>query len=186
MLLEPSNKWYWQYDLAAQSIIIQLSDGLAMSCQLDKCNMNEICKGKVHFTADDSSFYYYIIEAIKDLTLSDAQKTQLALNAVTNYRFHKIKMPQSWFFNFQAEAMRSKVGDLVTLSTADDSFEFIVLESDERVATCMLIQAQAQLSYAKCLQQFEVIRVMNNRVALTPTAQIQSPADILRAMRIQA
>jgi len=186
MLLEPSNKWYWQYDLAAQSIIIQLSEGLAMSCQLDKTNMNETCKGKVNFTADDSSFYYYIIESIKDLTLSDAQKTQLALNAVTNHRFHKVKMPQSWFFNLKNEAVQSSTGDLITLTTADSSFEFIVLESDGRVSTCMLIQSCAQLSYSKCLQQFEVIRVMNDRVSLTPVAQLASSAEILRAMRIQS
>lgn len=186
MLLEPSNEWYWQYDLASQCIIIQLSGGLAMSCQLDKSNMNAVCKGRMYFTAEDSSYYFYFLESIKDLMLSDAQKTQLALNAVTNIRFHKIKMPQSWFFNFKNTGALFNTGDLISLSTADTIADFIVLESDELVSTCMLIQESLTLSERKELQQFEVIRVMNDRVSPSQKAVKLSPESILRSMKVIA
>ena len=116
MLLEPSNKWYWQYDCASQFIVIQLSDGLAMSCHLDKRNMNTLCKGRINFCAEDSSYYYFFLDALKDLAFSVPEKVQIALNAVTNLRFHKVKMPQSWFFDYKYSETSFNTGDVITLS----------------------------------------------------------------------
>jgi cell division protein ZapC len=174
MLLEPSNKWYWQYDNAGQPVIIQLSDGLAMSCHLDKRNMNTLCKGRTNFCAEDSSYYYYFLEAIKGLPLSVAEKVQVALNAVTHLRFHKIKMPQSWFFDYKYSSCKFNTGDLITLSVQGCDSNFIILESDERVSTCMLLQSDIQLSESKLLCKFDVIRVMNDRVTLKRKIDAQS------------
>jgi cell division protein ZapC len=166
MLLEPSNKWYWQYDSISQFIVIQLSDGLAMSCHLDKRNMNNLCKGRVNFCADDSSYYYYFLEALKDLALSVPEKVQIALNAVTNLRFHKVRMPQSWFFEYNYSDNKFTTGDLVSLSLSDNAVQFVILEADNRVSTCMLLESSVQLSDSKTLNKFDVIRVMNDRVKL--------------------
>lgn len=177
MLLEPSNKWYWQYDCVSQNIVIQLSDGLAMSCHLDKRNMNNLCKGRINFCAEDSSYYYYFLEALKDLAISVPEKVQIALNAVTSLRFQKVKMPQSWFFDYKNLDTSFSTGDLITLSLRATQVQFVVLEADERVSTCMLLEDTIKLSDMKTLSKFDVIRVMNDRVQLQPIVAKQLTDD---------
>lgn len=186
MLLEPSNKWYWQYDCASQFIVIQLSDGLAMSCHLDKRNMNNLCKGRVNFCAEDSSYYYYFLEAIKDLAFSVPEKVQIALNAVTNLRFHKVKMPQSWFFDYMHSEASFNTGDIISLAMQGNNAQFVILEADERVSTCMLLEDTVQLSDSKTLAKFEVIRVMNDRVLLQNTVSKQLTDDSFSYVQILA
>ncbi|MDX2322475.1 MAG: cell division protein ZapC [Moritella sp.] len=186
MLLEPSNKWYWQYDCASQFIVIQLSDGLAMSCHLDKRNMNNLCKGRINFCAEDSSYYYYFLEALKDLDFSVPEKVQIALNAVTNLRFHKIKMPQSWFFDYHYSDASFNTGDIITLSLKGVNIQCVILEADDRVSTCMLLDTSVQLSDSKKLNKFEVIRVMNDRVLLQNTVAKHLPNDSFSFVQIMA
>jgi len=186
MLLEPSNKWYWQYDCASQFIVIQLSDGLAMSCHLDKRNMNNLCKGRINFCAEDSSYYYYFLEALKDVALSVPEKVQIALNAVTNLRFHKVKMPQSWFFDFINSQVSFSTGDIITLSIKGNKNRFVILEADERVSTCMLLDADVQLSDSKKLAKFDVIRVMNDRVQLQNKVVKELTGDSFSYVQIMA
>jgi len=186
MLLEPSNKWYWQYDCASQFIVIQLSDGLAMSCQLERRNMNNLCKGRINFCAEDSSYYYYFLEALKDLPFSVPEKVQIALNAVTNLRFHKVKMPQSWFFDYHYSNESLSTGDVISLSFKDNYAAFIILEADERVSTCMLLETEAQLSDSKRLAKFDVIRVMNDRVKLQKKVINELSSDSFSYVQIMA
>ncbi|MFT5808310.1 MAG: cell division protein ZapC [Moritella dasanensis] len=186
MLLEPSNKWYWKYDCASQSIVIQLSDGLAMSCHLNKRNMNNLCKGRVNFCAEDSSYYYYFLEALKDLAFSVPEKVQIALNAVTNLRFQKIKMPQSWFFDYKHSDVSFSTGDIITLSLKGDNVQFVILEADERVSMCMLLEDAVQLSDSKTLVKFDVIRVMNDRVQLQNTVSKALTDDSFSFVQIMA
>ena len=186
MLLEPNNKWYWQYDLASQLIIIQLSDGLAMSCQLDKRNMNNLCKGRVNFCAEDASYYYYFLESVKDLSIGTAGKVQIALNAVTNLRFHKIRMPQSWFFNYAHSVSSVNTGDLITLTTTNEHLSLLVLEADERVSTCMSLSNKIELSDTKSLNKFDIIRVMNDRVQLQQKAASQPSVELFPYQQIIA
>ncbi|QUM80874.1 cell division protein ZapC [Moritella sp. 5] len=186
MLLEPSNKWYWQYDCASQFIVIQLSDGLAMSCHLDKRNMNSLCKGRINFCAEDSSYYYYFLESLKDLALSVPEKVQIALNGVTNLRFHKVKMPQSWFFEYNYSDDKFSTGDVITLSLRGDNVQFVILEADDRVSTCMLLESSVQLSDSKTLNQFDVIRVMNDRVKLQNTVEKALADDSFSYVQIMA
>lgn len=186
MLLEPSNKWYWQYDCASQFIVIQLSNGLAMSCHLDKRNMNPLCKGRINFCAEDSSYYYYFLEALKDLALSVPEKVQIALNSVTNLRFHKVKMPQSWFFDYNDSDVSLSSGDIITLSTNGNNIQFVILEADERVSTCMLLDTDVQLSDSKTLVKFDVIRVMNDRVQLQNKTVKELPGDSFSYVQIMA
>jgi len=186
MLLEPSNKWYWQYDCAGQFIVIQLSDGLAMSCHLDKRNMNNLCKGRINFCAEDSSYYYYFLEALKDLAFSVPEKVQIALNAVTSLRFQKVKMPQSWFFDYTNLESSFSTGDIITLSLRGTQVQFVVLEADDRVSTCMLLEDSIKLSDMKTLVKFDVIRVMNDRVQLQQAVTNQLTDDSFSYVQILA
>lgn len=179
MLLEPSNEWYWDYDFASQRLIIQLTNDLALSCHLDKRNMNHRCKKRIHFCADDSSHYFYFLEASKTLSLSIPEQVQLALNAITNMHFHKIRMPQSWYFKYTYSTEAFCIGDIISLSTPDDSGQFIVLEADDKVSTCMLIQDTLQLSESKSLKRFSVIRVMNDRMTLQHKLNTDETENIL-------
>ena len=186
MLLEPSNKWYWQYDCASRFIVIQLSDGLAMSCHLDKRNMNNLCKGRINFCAEDSSYYYYFLESLKDLDFNVPEKVQIALNAVTSLRFQKVKMPQSWFFDYNNSDVSFRTGDIITLSLKGHNVQFVILEADERVSTCMLLEDTVQLSDAKKLARFDVIRVMNDRVQLHNTVANKLTDDSFSYVQIMA
>ena len=186
MLLEPSNKWYWQYDYASQFIVIQLSDGLAMSCHLDKRNMNNLCKGRINFCAEDSSYYYYFLEALKDLAFTVPEKVQIALNAVTNLRFHKVKMPQSWFFDYNHSDVSFRTGDIITLSLKGNNVQFVILEADDRVSTCMLLEDTVQLSDSKTLDKFDVIRVMNDRLQIQNAVAKKRTDDSFSFVQIMA
>ena len=148
--------------------------------------MNNLCKGRINFCADDSSYYYYFLEALKDLALSVPEKVQIALNAVTNLRFHKVRMPQSWFFEYHYSDDTFSTGDVITLSIKGDYAQFVILEADDRVSTCMLLESSAQLSDAKTLYQFDVIRVMNDRVKLQNTVAKARTNDSFSYVQIMA
>jgi len=86
-------------------------------------------------------------------------------------------MPQSWFFDYKNLDTSFGTGDLITLSLRGAQVQFVVLEADERVSTCMLLEDTIKLSDMKALSKFDVIRVMNDRVELQPIVAKQLTDD---------
>lgn len=166
MILKPDDNWLWQFDIDASTLSLKLGDEFEFQPYLPVKKMVAIKQPDMAFSLDDTTIYYQLLEQLSDHDLPNAIKVHWILNAITAIRFHKPLMPQSWFYATQAQRYQPQQGELVELvGKAFHGAQYLVLEACEQTSLCMLIEREHFLSAQKTLQQFDVIKVMNDRVS---------------------
>ncbi|UPW16783.1 cell division protein ZapC [Agarivorans sp. TSD2052] len=118
------------------------------------------------FTAEHTQLYYQFLEQLDSCNWSDPIKVQICLNAVASAQFLKPLMPQSWFFKSVATNLHTQLalGELAVLQTEQSQTRCVVVEVSEQTYTLMTIEAGMVLDERKTLNQFEAIKVMQDRV----------------------
>ncbi|MCE2594929.1 cell division protein ZapC [Motilimonas cestriensis] len=165
MILKPDDNWLWKFDKTQSQLCLELGDELVFQPYLNRKKMVAFPKSVMPFTVDDAAIYYQLLEQLSDHDLPSAVKVHWILNAITALRFHKPMMPQSWFFKVQTQFYRPEQGELIELACfAQQRARYLVLESNSQVSLCMLVDPKHVFSQQKALQQFDVIKVMNDRV----------------------
>ncbi|WKE67364.1 cell division protein ZapC [Gallaecimonas kandeliae] len=166
MILEPAHNWAWQYDPAQDRLSIALGgDWLFVTPYGSKWLIPDARSGGA-FDVDDARYYEAVLEVLAGAQAwSDAQMVQIALNACAIRRFAKPSMPKSWFFaeNPQAQQLGACPA-LLSLQSAFGRGQCLALESFESSTLCMLLDASLALSDSQCLEPFQVVKVMNNRL----------------------
>ncbi|SMY33107.1 cell division protein ZapC domain-containing protein [Photobacterium andalusiense] len=166
-MLTPNNSWYWQFDTKRNTLMLELGNELlfCVSIPIKQLTVEARSISNQIFTVADVAAYQTFKEGMVNLPLSEARKSELALNAVAAYRFQKPLMLRSWFFVPQA-GIDPDWGEVVILKTADDYARFIIIETDGNSSLCMLADvAPIKLDHNKELNFSDTIRVMNNRIS---------------------
>jgi hypothetical protein len=73
-------------------------------------------------------------------------------------------MPKSWFFNIATSVSSAQVGNVVRLQSKCELRHYLIVESNTKASTLLLIERTHQLDDAKKLDQFGLIKVMNDRL----------------------
>ncbi len=172
MILKPDNNWIWLYDQEQQKLTLDLGADMLFLSHYSSKKLIPAGLESTAFSIDDAAAYYQVIDKLTvQQSRPKAVIVQLALNAVAAIRFHMPLMPQSWFFTPSPNEQEPFLGDEVILTSAHGVASYIVIESCEQISLCMLVERNHQLASRKCLSQFDVIKVMNNRLNFAVEAQ---------------
>lgn len=161
-MLEPKTEWYWYIE--KHTLCISLGDDLQFTTayNLDKL-VNTPHKQRL-FNMADFECYLHLAEKLEEsgIALSGAQTTQVLLNACAANAFHKPITPKSWYFEVQ-----ENFGVNRQLGLTEGKFGnglMLVLDQEYSTVTCMLLSPELQLNETKSMRQFQLIKVMSNRL----------------------
>jgi cell division protein ZapC len=161
-MLQPKIDWYWycdeQYLMLSLNKNLQFQTAFKISCLLN------LPKEKIWFSLLDTERYMKLAEQLQasQLRIGDAELTQVLLNATAALAFHKPVTLRSWYFSEQRNP--GSIRQLASLENQDGKGNVLILEQSKEVATCMVISKNLILSSNKHLNQFDLIKVMNNRL----------------------
>jgi len=167
MLLQPTNNWFWHFCDEQQRVMLDMGDELELmfvSHYVVK-KLVPAARDGGRFSVDDASLYYRFIDGLAATTLPAAVKVQTVLNAIAAIRYHKPLMPQGWFFREQVEVVAPEEGMVIELDSVSGSHgSFMVVECNQDTSLCLLLDAGLKLNEQKNLSQFDLVKVMNNRL----------------------
>ncbi|WP_229360280.1 cell division protein ZapC [Ferrimonas sediminicola] len=167
----PSANWRWFFEPQHSRLALDLGEEMLF---LTPYTPSQLIPDALHgtaFCAEQAEFYTRCINELgKQLTLSDPQLVQIALNATALSFFALPRMPKSWYFSHSQSIVYSKPAKVCRLDTEQGAGLFVVVQAEERSSLVMLISDSLELGCNKRLAPFEAIKVMNDRLAPAPRA----------------
>ncbi|WP_028115438.1 cell division protein ZapC domain-containing protein [Ferrimonas senticii] len=167
MCLSPDHSWYWFFDEKEQRLALSLGEYVFMSAYTEKQLIPDAFYQQA-FTAEHTEQFYQLQEQLpQQLQLSQGQLLQLVFNVIAARFMTLPMMPKSWFFETSNTIVYPRNGRLVSLQNQHQRGQFLVIEATEQASLLMLIDDLCQLNEQKSIEQFALIKVMNDR--LMPT-----------------
>ena len=176
-MLQPSSQWYWYIDSHSEHLCISLDRELCFTTPYHAKSVF-LAKGRQEaFSLADLDHYAELADCLEQscLRLSAAELTQILLVAAAALAFHKPLAAKSWYF-----AVQQHGGEFHRLATLHNEYGqglVLVLFREGPMATCMLLSKHMQLDSTKHLEQFQLIKLMADRLqAYIPTFHQQKSA----------
>jgi cell division protein ZapC len=159
-------QWHWVYDPEQQQLQIELEQGIVHSAPYKSSRLVPLHAMRAAFSTDDAEQFQSFYDALES---SGIVAAQTALEASLNYlifsRYGRPQMPQSWYFQTAEHAPTSlEVGQLVSLNSGMAESICAITSTDGEFVECMVLGGDFPLSDIKTLRQFDVIKVMPNRL----------------------
>ncbi|MFT6896742.1 MAG: cell division protein ZapC [Paraglaciecola sp.] len=166
-MLLPKTDWFWYTH--QQTLRIDLGDNLSFVVPYPLKHLINLPMGEQLFSLQDTEHYIAVAEnlAQSGTAMGSGRLSQILLNATAALAFHKPLSVKSWHFATQATPGVHCQLALLEPLTQDGVFELgqvLVLQRDRAASTCMSLAPAFQINATKTLAQFELIRVMNNRL----------------------
>lgn len=171
-MLQPQADWYWYVDEKAGNLSICLGGDLHFATAYPTKNLINHPGRSLPFSIEHMELYSQVSEKLTGchIDLNNAQKTQVALNAVAALLFHKPVTPKSW--HFVQSSVPFDQTDVARIKTESGEGLILLLESNENMSTGILISSGLLLTQTKALDPFSVHKIANNRLfALEGTNQ---------------
>ncbi|ART79336.1 cell division protein ZapC [Oceanisphaera avium] len=172
MLLQPNDQWRW-FMGEDQHLMLDLGEDMLFSSPYLAKHL--VCSSSLEqrFSVEDTGLYYRFLDSLTGMG-SSAQRVQAALNGVAVARFYKPLMPQSWFFEPQADYHQPELGELIGLDLVDEQLIMMVVETSPAACVCISLSGKRLLGGSKQLPNFGAIKVMNDRlVSLDKLSELQ-------------
>lgn len=165
MLLMPQRDWQWIYNDAYGVLSVSLGSDMEFLTPYKVKLLIPDALTAMQFNVEHAKFYIEFVERLsKTMSIADAVKVQLALNATAAHYLLKPQMPKSWFFDTSAICVYSELAKMFQLRCQGVNVDVMVVESNIQASLVMLLSPKLSLSDTKQLQQFECIKVMNDRL----------------------
>lgn len=176
--MHASQNWRWVFDPRDSQLRILLDNQQEHLCPYKNSRLVPIGPLNTSFSVADAEAFEQFSEALQSShTFADEVILAASLNYLIMTHFGRPQMPQSWYFQQQNQPLRyiAEVGSLIGLNSGLDSATFAIVSQYDDVSECMLLDQKMSLSEIKTLQQFDVIKVLNNR--LQPAAVIATQVN---------
>ncbi|MBM7454700.1 cell division protein ZapC [Oceanisphaera litoralis] len=162
MLLQPNDGWRW---FMGEDRHLMLDLGVEMQFSTPYIKKQLVCSDNMEqcFSVEDTGLYYRFLDQLSSIR-APAQRVQAALNGIAIARFYKPLMPQSWFFEPQADYHQPDLGELIALDIQTEQLTMMVVETSPSATVCMSLSAGQLLAETKQLPTFGAIKVMNDRI----------------------
>jgi cell division protein ZapC len=169
-MLQPSNQWQWQFNQTDNQLLLDIDSSMAFTTAYKQKHLTNEIFNDTSFNLDDADYYQKISSELQDLGYwSTPEVVQIALNATAAQRYYKPTMPKSWFFKTNQTDIHlnspSKQPQTTCLLYTERGYgRFLVVEHGDCASVCMLLDESLLLTDSKELNQFDIIKVMNDRV----------------------
>ncbi|PSJ47827.1 cell division protein ZapC [Zobellella endophytica] len=162
MLLQPNDSWRWFLG-EERRLMLDLGEEMIFATPYPQKQL--VCTDGLAqaFSVEDTGLYYTFLDKLGMMT-APAQRVQAALNGIAVARFYKPLMPQSWFFEPQADYHQPQLGELIGLDTPAGRLTMMVVEASASASVCISLSAGVELGETKVLPAFGAIKVMNDRL----------------------
>ncbi len=165
MLIKPGKDWQWNFCHTQNRLLLELgAEMVFVSAFCQKELVADALVAETFSIEQSEDFYLYVERIEQQLTLPEQMVNHIALNAVTAKSFYKPLMPKSWFFNTATSVSSALVGNIVQLESCYGCRHYLIIESNTKASTLLLIERTHQLDANKELSQFSLIKVMNDRL----------------------
>lgn len=162
MLLQPNDHWCW-FVGKNRHLMLDLGEEMLFSTPYQQKRL--LCADDMHqsFSVEDTGLYYTFLDKLSCVA-TPSRRVQAALNGVAVARFYKPLMPQSWFFEPQADYHKPQLGELIGLECSERHLTMMVVETSPAASLCISLSADVELNESKTLPVFGAIKVMNDRL----------------------
>ncbi|MCE9678854.1 cell division protein ZapC [Shewanella sp. AS1] len=165
MLLMPKRDWQWINNDTYGVLSVSLGSDMEFLTPYKSKTLIPDAQSVMEFSVEHAKFYIHFIERLcKSVNVADAIKVQLGLNATAANFLLKPQMPRSWFFDSSAVCVYSELAKVFQLRCQGVEADVMVVESNIQSSLVMLLSPGLELNDNKRLEQFECIKVMNDRL----------------------
>lgn len=173
-MLQASKQWQWISCPNKNRLLIDLNDDMQLCTPYKLRQVTNNAFENPYFSVEDAAFYEQVYNYLAGFELwSPVEICQIALNA-TAVKFHlKPVLAKSWFFE-KYTGLTPSVEAVIKLTSKVQSGEFLIVEHCPDASLCINLSKHFKLDDNLSLVQFEVIRVLNNRVHPILNQQYQS------------
>ncbi|WP_440055990.1 cell division protein ZapC domain-containing protein [Pseudoalteromonas sp. T1lg65] len=163
--MQASKEWQWIRCDKRNRLLVDLGEELQLCTPFRIRNLTEDSATNPNFSLSEAEFYQSVYTYLNHFGVwSEARCCQIALNA-TAAKFHLQPMQaKSWFF-------KPYVGNqhvteaVVQLNSKRDCGEFLIIEHDGQASLCLSLNDNFVLDEGIMLEQFQAIKVLNDRLA---------------------
>ncbi|PAX99923.1 cell division protein ZapC [Pseudoalteromonas sp. HM-SA03] len=163
--MQASKEWQWIRCTERNRLLIDLGDELQLCTPFRLRNLTEDSTANPNFSLSEAEFYQSVFSYLCGFGVwNEPRCCQIALNA-TAAKFHLQPMQaKSWFFKpyFGGEPVSEAV---VCLNSKVSHGEFLIIEHDGQSSLCLSLNEQFILDEGIELEQFQAIKVLNDRLA---------------------
>ncbi|WP_067654689.1 cell division protein ZapC domain-containing protein [Ferrimonas marina] len=175
----PEQSWNWFYHQEEQKLAIALGQELVFVTPYGPKQLTPDSLDGQGFTASHADYYQSVLQELsRYLSVSEAALVQIALNLTAAHFFALPMMPKSWHFKSSDRIAYGRSGTVVELCTDTQRQSFVVVEAGDQSSLLMLLGPDCSLSNKRSMDQFDLIKVMNDR--LIPIAK-RSQARVVAA-----
>ncbi|MCA1767658.1 MAG: cell division protein ZapC [Idiomarina sp.] len=164
--MESESHWLWLFDTEKGKLSVRLSDSDVFETPYKPSQLVNIHFSEQLMDIEDATTFQKISEVLESYPAEKipCEPSNAALNAAAWSRFGRPQMPQSWHFQKSDITEWPLERSLCELNSGFDQGMFLILDTDDEFATCMLLNEGMQLSAIKSLRQYYVIKVTLNRL----------------------
>ena len=163
-MLQASKQWQWIACPNKNRLLLDLNDEMQLCTPYKIRQLTDLVIKNPNFSLEDAAFYEQVYNYLDGFEIwSGAHICQIALNA-TAVKFHlKPVLAKSWFFN-EYTGSQPSVEAVVKLVSKAQTGDFLIVDHCSDASVCLNLSENFQLDENLSLAQFEVIKILNNRV----------------------
>lgn len=163
-MLQASKQWKWIACPVRNRLLIDLDQDMQLCTPYKLRQLTDSVLADPNFSLADAAFYQQVYQYLDGFNVwKAAQLCQIALNATAAKFYLKPMLAKSWFFDPYTGSEPS-VEAVVKLQSRLQAGEFLIIEHCKDASLCISLAEHFQLDENLSLNQFEAIRVLNNRV----------------------
>lgn len=163
-MLQASMEWHWYVNTQYNRLMLDMGPDMQLCTPFKPRQLNQIALDGANFSCNDAQFYEQVCQYLKSFAIwRDQEICQIALNATAAKFYLNPMLAKSWFFiqNTTGQAVTEAV---ITLQSKIQRGQFLIVDCEHESALCMCLENNYQLDENIALNQFEVIRVLLDRV----------------------
>ena len=162
-MLQAQQYWQWQFCEQHNALLLDMGD-MQFATPFKARQLTDEAFTNPNFNLQDADFYQQVCQYLSTFALwNDAQICQIALNATAVKHYLKPMLAKSWFFTpYSGSELNQEA--VVQLTSNAQSGQFLIVDCDQHASVCLYLEPQFALDENLFLMQFEVIKVLNDRI----------------------
>ncbi|RJE77648.1 cell division protein ZapC [Pseudoalteromonas sp. MSK9-3] len=163
-MVQASKEWQWQLCSHRNRLLVDLGEDLSLCTPFRQRQLTQDIVHSPNFSLNEAGYYQNVFAYLcKFAVWSEAQCCQIALNA-TAAKFYLLPVQaKSWFFHpYQGGEACTEA--IISLHSKTQTGEFFIVEYCEESSLCINLTANFKLDEHLELEQFQAIKVLNDRI----------------------